>query len=87
VKPRLPECYVLLNDMVKPRRRFILRNDTHGVVHFALDEASDSALAVPYCHAQSRARLVVFFRYKKEFFVPTCLWCLSEPYKKSRRSL
>lgn len=87
MKPRKPDVYVLLSDMVRPRRRFILRDDTGGVVHFALDEMSDSGLAVPYCHSQSRARLVIFFRYKKEFFVPTCFWCLNEPYKPARRSL
>jgi hypothetical protein len=80
-----PAVYILWSDMVNPRRLFILREDTRGLVHFALDEMSDSALAVPYCHAESHVRLVVFFRAKQEFFMPTCFWCLNEPYKKAKR--
>jgi hypothetical protein len=87
--PKYPPVYRLYADVVRPRRVFVLREDLDGLVHFALDEASDKANAVPWCFSKTGARLVIFFRYDKgrQYEMPTCLWCLNEPYKLSRRPL
>lgn len=86
-KPKYPPVYALFSDMVRPRRVFVLREDLAGLVHFALDEASDKANAVPYCFAKTGARLVIFFRYDRGrmYEMPTCFWCMNETYKLSRR--
>ncbi len=66
----------------------ILRDDTTGLVHWALDDHNDSAMALPYCHTQTGARLVIFFRtgHNVPLVAPTCLWCAAEPFKQTRRS-
>lgn len=88
-KPKRPPVYVLLNDLTRPRRRMILREAPTGLVHWADDTHTDQALAVAYCYAKTGARLSTFFRYNRDatFEKPTCLWCVLEPYKESRRPL
>ena len=82
-----PPVWVLLNDDTRPRRRMVLRNDGIGLVHWARDDMGDNAGALPYCFAQTGARLVIFFRYGHNvpLDAPTCLWCALEPCKRSRR--
>jgi hypothetical protein len=89
MKSPIPPVYVLLNDSTRPRRRMILRDDVNGLVHWARDDTGDNLGALAHCFPQTNARLVIFWRYNptRVCSMPTCLWCVLEPYKLSRRRL
>ncbi len=60
---------------MKRRKRFELRVDVRGLVHWVNKELYDSAVAQPWCFRDTKAQLVVFFRKEEKYKYPTCFWC------------
>jgi hypothetical protein len=69
------QLYVLVDDTLRPKRRWVLRRGQDNLIHWALEHEHDSATTLPRCHTESGARLVIFFRLAERFTEPTCVWC------------
>lgn len=77
--------YVIRRDLVRPRRRFMLRKGLDGAVHWAIAHEDDQGTALPWCHTETQARLIIFFRDPVDMPVaPTCVRCAIEVVKRVR---